>query len=737
MLPLITQPAVAPACYKPKWTKASSLVFSGSAHLARAGVAGSRTVATYEFALQITRPGQTNETIHCIGPDGQNLLAISLGAGRIRIGEQVAGAWNWRYETAALYRDVVGFLHGVIHLDTDAASGQRVALTVNGRPVSVWAVSSDPGAGRLLPIGTTQSHRIGNEFSFPFGGLLSWFRYINGTKVPASRFGEWNIHGEWVLVDPALTQAEYGAGGYCLDFEDPLQPGKDVSGNGLHFTPTGIDATGKDRVASSPSKVVAAFTQLDATNTAAVQNGGWRIKSPGANVRVRASMALRNPTYWERAVTALAGDNNFGISRADITITEAVYNHPSTLYYEATGAVRVGGVVQATIATFTTGDVIGYAFDPATCILGLFKNGVFLAQYQAPTGYEYAPWVQTSSNSASIDDINFGQRPWAFPAPEGYSALDTNEAAEPQIKDPAEATVGASGTGATLQALLDAAADWGGAGYLELAKSRGSSGDWVLRNTVRGLDKAIKTNNPATGETAFAGHAGADAWWGRRWRLGQKFGCMVSFHAKGVAGNQAVAHGLGRAPGMVWAINLAGGELYGYHQALGAGAWLRMGGANAAPKTSDNTVWGGVAPTTSEITLGSAFPNGAQVLVIAWAEIAGYSHFGRFVGNGLADGAQAPSDVQPDIHMVWRTDAAQNVYLFDRVINPTNPATKAMVLNQTYAETANGNQVDLVTGGTKARTSGSSSTNNANSEHLTAHWGRPIGGICTAPATAR
>ena len=114
--------------------------------------------------------------------------------------------------------------------------------------------------------------------------------------------------------------------------------------------------------------------------------------------------------------------------------------------YLATGGVSYG-------AAWTTGDVIGVAFDADNGILEFYKNGV--SQGVAATGLTDGPYLPSmvhngTSRSASI---NFGQRPWKYTPKADHVALCTQNLDDPLIEDPSTAfdTVLYNGDGQSTQ----------------------------------------------------------------------------------------------------------------------------------------------------------------------------------------------------------------------------------------------------------------------------------------------
>ena len=84
-------------------------------------------------------------------------------------------------------------------------------------------------------------------------------------------------------------------------------------------------------------------------------------------------------------------------------------------------------------ASYTTGDVIGVAFDADAGTLTFYKNGT--SQGAAYTGLTSGPYFFATGGSYSSSVANFGQRPFAYTPPTGYVSLCTTNLPDPTIAD--------------------------------------------------------------------------------------------------------------------------------------------------------------------------------------------------------------------------------------------------------------------------------------------------------------
>ena len=151
--------------------------------------------------------------------------------------------------------------------------------------------------------------------------------------------------------------------------------------------------------------------------------------------------------------------------------------------YLATGGVAYG-------AAWTTGDVIGVAFDADNGILEFYKNGV--SQGVAATGLTDGPYLPSmvhngTSRSASI---NFGQRPWKFTPKANHVALCTQNLTDPLIDKGSDhfKVVTWTGTAASKSLTTGFSPD------LIWAKNRSTTANHRIFDTVRGVGLMLHPN---------------------------------------------------------------------------------------------------------------------------------------------------------------------------------------------------------------------------------------------------
>ena len=94
-----------------------------------------------------------------------------------------------------------------------------------------------------------------------------------------------------------------------------------------------------------------------------------------------------------------------------------------------------------------------------------------------------------------------------------------------------------------------------------------------------------------------------------------------------------------------------------------------------------------------------------KYVAYCFAEIAGFSKFGSYTGNGSADGPFIATNFAPKWIMVKRTNSTGNWYIWDSVRSPSNVVNKELYPNLSNAEATTGARIDILANGFKFRDS--------------------------------
>ena len=119
-----------------------------------------------------------------------------------------------------------------------------------------------------------------------------------------------------------------------------------------------------------------------------------------------------------------------------------------------------------------------------------------------------------------------------------------------------------------------------------------------------------------------------------------------------------------------------------------------------------------------------------------WHSVPGYSKFGKYHGNGNANGPFIYTGFKPAFVMVKGTPAGYNWAIFDSTRSPYNPSTARLIPNSTVDE-QNDYPIDLLSNGFKIRNN-AGSAGGATGDYIYAAFAEnPFGGNNVSPVTAR
>jgi len=173
-----------------------------------------------------------------------------------------------------------------------------------------------------------------------------------------------------------------------------------------------------------------------------------------------------------------------------------------------------------------------------------------------------------------------------------------------------------------------------------------------------------------------------------------------------------VAHGLGKEPKAIF-----------YKRRDGASSWYMVTkeidgsqdylSLNSTTFAAASESYGN--PTTSTI---SNWTWGANAIIAyVWAEIEGYSKFGKYIGNGSTNGVFVSTGFQPAYILIKNASVADNWHICDVVRSDGNPHNDVLRANLNNAESADhaGFDVDSYSSGFKIKSTNSElNTNDKN-----------------------
>jgi hypothetical protein len=586
-----------------------------------------------------------------------------------------------------------------------------------------------------------------------------------GVWKPKAYSGTYGTNGFYLKFSDIATTSGSNAG-----------LGKDFSGNTNYWTTNNISVTSGttyDAMTDSPTNTSATVANYAVINPLAgstigtIDNANLRLYYNGANwSRQISTIGMTTGKWYAEFTISQIGDNSWQAGVTSFVPTRSSVNQNGessgsgflNAYQSAqSGAIIWNNTTRYNLSVvYSAGDVIGVAFDADTGIVKYYRNG---SQVGNSGGYTIdnigSPWyfqmfskATDGTGSYGIVDANFGQRPFSYTPPTGYVALNTYNLPTPTIlqgnKYMDATTYTATGTS---QSITNAG---GFKPDLVWTKSRSTTSDNLLTDAVRGVTKVLYSNltdaevTTSTYLTSFnsngysvgtGNYPNNTTMVGWQWQAGQgstssntqgSITSTVSVNATagfsivtytGSGSNATVGHGLGVAPSFT-AVKCRNDGTIGwvnYHASLGNTKFLNLNSTNAAGTGS--TVWNNTSPTSTTIALGtdSAVNGSTKTYVIyAWAEIAGFSKFTSYVGNGSADGPFIYTGFRPKFVIVKRTDSAQDWFMWDSARTGYNMANYLLFSNLSQAEySGTESSVDFLSNGFKIRVGSVAAGSNA------------------------
>jgi len=472
-------------------------------------------------------------------------------------------------------------------------------------------------------------------------------------------------------------------------------------------------------------------------------NNGAMAFTPGvANwTTVNATMGVSSGKwYWEVSGTT-ANEQMHGVAKLPVATTANVTPYlalvPDSYSYYINGhKYSYPTVGSAYGASYTTNDVVGVALDMDAGTITFYKNGT--SQGVAFTGLSgtFAPAFSANGNSSGITvNCNFGQRPFAYTAPSGFKALCTQNLPTPTIGATTATQTGKFFNPVLYTGNAPSSQSITGVGFqpdFVWIKNRSNAGGYWhgLFDSVRGVNKVLVSNSTMAEDAALTQQlnsfnsdgftVGTNSDGGNYTNLNGNSYVAWNWKANGsgstntagsitstvsanttsgfsvvtytaTGSNATVGHGLGAVPSMiiVKSRTLAGGHWTVYHSALGNTKGMLMNTTDSAYTNSG--YWNNTTPTSTVFSIGtdgSVNQNTQNQVAYCFAEVAGYSKFGSYTGNGSADGPFVFTGFRPAYVMFKRTDASSNWYVFDVARNTSNVMSSFLLPNDPLAETS-------------------------------------------------
>ena len=569
------------------------------------------------------------------------------------------------------------------------------------RSIYAWGAQINTGStvSPYYPTTTaaqTSINNLGVDYSVATGGYNNWIP--NNISVTAG------TTYDSITDVPTLTSATVA--NYCTLNPLPYYGYNVLSQGNLRFTPMNSN-------------------WMRSFGTISVSSGKWYWEVTG-----NSSLEQMHGILLDTAVQYYAGATNW------VGFASDGYGY----YTAGTKWTSNSGVSYG--ASYTAGDVIGVALNLDAGTLIFYKNNV--SQGTAFTGLSgnFVPAVSVTTNGgANSCDVNFGQQGFKYTPPSGYVALNTYNLPDSTIKQGNKymdaVTYTGDGTNYRVISNINFSPD------MVWSKTRSVSANHVLLDRLRGSFNLIYPN--LTNAEGYGNSIIFDSgntyevmsdfcntntytyvnwiWKANGSGVSNTNGSITSTVSAnttagfsvvtytGTGANATVGHGLGVAPKVVLVKKRSAASSWVmYHGSLAA--TQRMILETTAAVATDASVWNSTAPTSSVFSLGNdAGVNGSAATFVAycWAEIAGFSKFGSYTGNGSTDGTFVYTGFKPKFILIKETSAADNWVIWDTTRNPYNSNDAQLSPNVSTAEgnaAITGNPIDILSNGFKQRTTG-------------------------------
>lgn len=654
----------------------------------------------------------------------------------------------------AKFRDTSAWYHIVVVYDsTNATPALRQRVYVNNSELNWASPSLITTSGLQGAINSATAHSIARYVNGTayFDGYLTEVHFIDGQALTPASFGAIDSStGVWA---PRPYSGTYGTNGFYLKFANTSSVaalGNDSSGNNNTWTANNVSLTAG---ATYDSMIDVPVNYSDGGNG----RGNYAVLNPLVpvsnasitNANLTANVITASRTLYANIDLPTSGKWYCEFTPAAIAGT-AIGIHGDAAQAKGYWSNGTRDLSNAYGATYTVGDVIGCAFNVDSSSVEFFKNGVSQGvQTSVALNQINIPMVSTSGTSTA--HINFGQRPFTYTPPAGFRALNTNNLPTPSIVNGANFMAATTYTGnAAARSLSNAVNSVSFQPDLVWIKSRTPGAtNHALFDSVRGTTKYLSSNTTAiealnaNSLTAFGAdgfslgtdttlvNANANSYVAWQWKAG---GAAVSntqgtitsqVSANTTAGfsvvtytgtgvNATVGHGLGVAPKMVIVKNrdVSTENWNAWHTGLlNTATRIILNLTNAQDSASPNIWNNNINPTSATFSIGtSAGTNGSTNKMVAYcfAEIAGFSKFGSYTGNGLADGPFVFCGFRPRWVMVKQTTGAGgNWFVVDTQRDLFNAEVSVIKPSSPDTETTSTVFCDILSSGFKLRHDGS------------------------------
>jgi len=311
---------------------------------------------------------------------------------------------NFIVQTNRLFRDVNGWYHLVVAVDTtQATASDRVKLYINGVQETSLAQSSYPSQNFDTEVNDNSAIAQVSGGGTPgnsFNGYMSHVALVDGQALAPTVFGETDsTSGIWKFKTP--TGVTWGTNGFHLKFENSGALGTDSSGNTNTFTVNG----NLKQAVDTPSNVYCTLNTLNKQiSGAALSNGNNTLTttsgSPYTGTTGSTMAFSKGKWYFEAQCTTspnstypifgfgdvtqvVSGNNQYMGDPSNFTNISVSTGRGTSNVYKTGSSTST---YSASDFPFSTNDVLMVAIDYDNDKIWWGKNGTWLASGDPANG---------------------------------------------------------------------------------------------------------------------------------------------------------------------------------------------------------------------------------------------------------------------------------------------------------------------------------------------------------------
>jgi hypothetical protein len=715
---------------RPNYLINRSLRFKGTnSHLSRTfGTPSNYSIATLSLWFKLSAYS-TPMWLFEYANDGNFRTNIHIkGDNRIYIEYLSSGTLIWQCYTIQAISPS-DWKHLVISKDLSATvASDRYKIYLNG--VLQSTAGSYPGLNQADYFNSTLACRLGIYVGgiYSFNGYMAEVNFVDGQALTPTQFGEQDVNGYWI---PKAYTGTYGTNGFYLPFSDNsaltttsnVGIGKDFSGNGNYWRTNNISLTADstyDSMIDSPTNNYATLDVLTGTVVGGTLYDGNLSQSfsrPSGtgyqsvhNLNIIPDDNLN--IYFEIVINSVSFDGNSGvyllIENKLGQWLRFMRNGYGQNEYDYSNSTPI-----SIPAALVNGNIFSISINMETKKLTFALNGTTMGVLDGwSTNLKKIGIFGGGNGGASMStSVNFGQRPFTYTPPTGFKSLSIPNIAEytSDLESP----------------------------DLVWIKSRSAATNHMLFDSIRGAGKFLSSNTntaETTDVNSLVSFNKNGFYLGNNANVNTLNNTYVSWMWK--AGASTVTNTAGTITSQVRADPSKGFSVVNYttsaYGTIGHGLgiapkiWLAKKTNGAASDWFFNTslvdnltdylflnstagsTHNHASGTSTATTVPASYlaTSAEQWIMYCWSEIEGFSKFGKYTGNGSADGPFVYCGFKPRWILIKRADGtAANWYILDTNRNINNVVNNYLYPDAPAVEAAGGSTTywDYLSNGFKLR----------------------------------